>query len=145
MDNCSTISWGVQITYRWHDDDEDDDRFVLTNTLSWISWNNSPCITMPLHWDTLFWFRGNQSFLLLLNAACLGEKQHILIQCLWFYPTEVQTYDLPRSRWAQWILVVSWLLDGKIESVIKLKHLIVADKSKYLPKLMTVWLKLQLY
>jgi hypothetical protein len=34
---------------------------------------------MSLHWDTLFWFRGNQSLLLLLNAACLAEKQYIPI------------------------------------------------------------------
>jgi hypothetical protein len=34
---------------------------------------------MSLHWDTLFWFRANQSLLLLLNAACLAEKQYIPI------------------------------------------------------------------
>ena len=33
------------------------------------------------HWnsDTLFWFRANQSLLLLLNAASLAEKQQIPI------------------------------------------------------------------
>jgi hypothetical protein len=35
-----------------------------TNTLSWICivlahWNNSPCVDMSLHSDTLFWFRAN--------------------------------------------------------------------------------------
>jgi hypothetical protein len=30
---------------------------------------------MSLHSDTLFWFRANQTFLFLLNAACLVEKQ----------------------------------------------------------------------
>jgi hypothetical protein len=34
---------------------------------------------MLLHSDTLFWFRANQSLLLLLNAACLAEKQQIPI------------------------------------------------------------------
>jgi hypothetical protein len=42
-------------------------------------WNNNPRINMPLHSDTLFWFRANQSLLLLLNAACLAEKQQIPI------------------------------------------------------------------
>jgi hypothetical protein len=32
---------------------------------------------MSLHLDTLFWFRANQSFFFLLNAACLAEKQQI--------------------------------------------------------------------
>ena len=30
---------------------------------------------MLLHADTLFWFRANQSFLFLRNAACLAEKK----------------------------------------------------------------------
>ena len=34
---------------------------------------------MSPHSDTLFWFRANQSLLLLLNAACLAEKQQIPI------------------------------------------------------------------
>jgi hypothetical protein len=42
-------------------------------------WNNSPRVDMSLHSDTLFWFRGNQSLLFLLNAACLAEKQQISI------------------------------------------------------------------
>jgi hypothetical protein len=42
-------------------------------------WNNSPSIDMSLHWVTLFWFWANQSLLLLLNAACLAEKQQISI------------------------------------------------------------------
>jgi hypothetical protein len=55
-----------------------------TNTQSWIfivlaHWNNSPRIDMSLLSDTLFWFRANQSLLLLLNAACLAEKQQIPI------------------------------------------------------------------
>ena len=32
---------------------------------------------MSSYSDTLFWFRANQSLLLLLNAACLAEKQQI--------------------------------------------------------------------
>jgi hypothetical protein len=54
----------------------------LTNMPSWIfivlgHWNNSPRVDMLLNSDTLFWFRANQSFLFLLNAACLAEKQQI--------------------------------------------------------------------
>ena len=60
-----------------------------TNTLSWIfillaHWNNSPCIDMSLHSGTLFWFRDNQSLLLLLRAACLAEKQQIPINFIVF-------------------------------------------------------------
>jgi hypothetical protein len=57
-----------------------------TNMLSWIitvlaQWNNIPWVDMLLHLDTLrlFWFRANQSLLLLLNALCLEEKQQIPI------------------------------------------------------------------
>jgi hypothetical protein len=55
-----------------------------TNTLSCIffivlaHWNNSPRVDLSLHSDTLFWFR-DQSLLVLLNAACLAEKQQIPI------------------------------------------------------------------
>ena len=34
---------------------------------------------MSPHLDTLSWFRADQSFLFLLNAACLPEKQQISI------------------------------------------------------------------
>jgi hypothetical protein len=34
---------------------------------------------MSPHFDTLFWFLGNQSLLLLLKAAYLAEKQQIPI------------------------------------------------------------------
>ena len=49
---------------------------------SWIfivlaHWNNSTRVDMSLHLDTLFCFRANQSLLLLLNTACLAEKQQI--------------------------------------------------------------------
>jgi hypothetical protein len=32
---------------------------------------------MSLHSDTLFWFRANQSLLLLINTVCFAEKQQI--------------------------------------------------------------------
>jgi hypothetical protein len=59
-------------------------KLYKTNTPYWIfivlaHWNNKPRVDMSLHSDTLFWIRTNQSLLFLLNAACLAEKQHILI------------------------------------------------------------------
>jgi hypothetical protein len=55
-----------------------------TNMLSWTfivlaHWNNSPWINMLPHSNTLSSFWANQSLLYLLNAACLAEKQQILI------------------------------------------------------------------
>jgi hypothetical protein len=55
-----------------------------TNTLSWIfivlaNWNNSPQIDMLPHSDALSWFWANQSFLFLLDAAFLAEKQQMPI------------------------------------------------------------------
>jgi hypothetical protein len=63
--------------------------------------NNSPCIDISLISDTLFWFRAKQSLLLLLNAACLAEKQHIPIYSPWFDPTGARTHELPHSRRAR--------------------------------------------
>ena len=37
-------------------------------------WKNRPRLNMLLHLDTLFWYQGIQSFLLLFNAASLTEK-----------------------------------------------------------------------
>jgi len=44
---------------------------MMTNTRSWIfivlaPWNNSPRINTSPHSDTLYWFRANQSLLILL-------------------------------------------------------------------------------
>jgi hypothetical protein len=44
-------------------------------------WNNSLLIDMSPHSDTLSWFRDNQTWLFLLNAACLAQKKQIPI--LW--------------------------------------------------------------
>ena len=43
------------------------------------AWYYSLRVDMSLYSDTLSWFRANQSLLLLLNAACLAEKQQIPI------------------------------------------------------------------
>ena len=51
-----------------------------TNMLTWLFielayWKNSPLVDMSLHLGLILsWFRGNQSLLLLLNAACVAEK-----------------------------------------------------------------------
>jgi hypothetical protein len=49
--------------------------------VDWVlaHWNNCLRVDMSLHLDTLFRFRDNQSLLLLLNAACLAEKQQMTI------------------------------------------------------------------
>ena len=51
---------------------------------SWIfvvltHWNNNSWVDMSLHSDTLFWLRVIQPLLLLLNAACLAENQHMSV------------------------------------------------------------------
>lgn len=54
------------------------------NTLTCISvvlayCNNSPLIKIPIHPDTLSWFRVIQSQFLLFNTAYLAEKQQLQI------------------------------------------------------------------
>jgi hypothetical protein len=49
---------------------------------------------MSPHLDTLSWFRANQSFLFLLNAACLAEKQQIPILQSFVWPDRCSN---PRS------------------------------------------------
>ena len=58
----------------------------LTNMLSLnfivlAHWNNSSWVNMSSHSDTLSWFQNSKAnqFLILLNAVCLAEKQHISI------------------------------------------------------------------
>jgi hypothetical protein len=70
--HCSAISWREQVNYQW---DDDEVRLLDQHTeLDFYSANNSPCVDMSLHTDTLFWFQANQSLLFLLNTACLAEK-----------------------------------------------------------------------
>jgi hypothetical protein len=77
--------------------------------LSWIfivlaHWNNSLGINISLHSDTLSWFRANQSLFLLLNAACLAEKQQYQFHSLWFDQIGARSHDLPHSRRARYPL-----------------------------------------
>ena len=60
-----------------------------------VHWNNSPWVDMSLHSNTLFWFRVNQSLLLVLSALCLAEKQHILILFILVWPNSAESYNLP--------------------------------------------------
>jgi hypothetical protein len=46
-------------------------------SVSLAHWNNSPREDVSLHSDILSWFQVNQYQLLLLDAACLAEKQQI--------------------------------------------------------------------
>jgi hypothetical protein len=64
----------------------------LTNALSWIfivqtHWNNSPQVEMLFHSDTLFWFRTNLSFLLLMY----NEKATNTNFIVWYDTTRART------------------------------------------------------
>ena len=76
------------------------------NTLSSIyivlvHWNNSPRIDLSPHSGTLSWFRVNQSFLFLLNAACLSRNNKCQLYSLSFDPIGVRTHNLPHARRAR--------------------------------------------
>ena len=45
-------------------------------------------VDMLFHSDGLFWFRYNQSLLLLFDAVCWEEKQYVQIILFWFEQTE---------------------------------------------------------
>jgi hypothetical protein len=60
--NVSAISWREQV-----------------NFYSASSLKQQSAVEMSLHSDTVLWLRANQSLFLLLNAACLEEKQQIPI------------------------------------------------------------------
>ena len=66
---------------------------------------------ISLHSDTLSWFPANQFLLLLLNAACLAQKQQIKYQFygLWF---NLQTVE-----------------DGDLESAIQMTEVVEATNS----------------
>jgi hypothetical protein len=68
-DCCLTpiISWREQVMRWWW------------SSLSGGSLKQQSVGTHVIYLDTLSWFRANQSFLFLLYAACLVEKQQILI------------------------------------------------------------------
>jgi hypothetical protein len=80
----------ARISYiQWNDDDDDDDddvSFVLEQHAELDFYSATllkqqcPPVDISLHSDTLFWFRANQSLLLLLNAAydLLNSKQPML-------------------------------------------------------------------
>ena len=46
----------------------------------------------------LFWFRDNQSLILLYKVECLAEMQQIHILQFWFDPIGTGTHDLPHLR-----------------------------------------------
>ena len=72
---------------QWNDDDDDDDVSFVLEQHAELDFNSAtllkqqcPPVDISLHSDTLFWFRANQSLLLLLNAAydLLNSKQPML-------------------------------------------------------------------
>jgi len=72
----SKFSWREQVNFQW---DDDEARVVLDqhaelDLYSASSLKQQSRKDMSLHSDTLFWFRA-----VLLNAACLADKQQIPI------------------------------------------------------------------
>jgi hypothetical protein len=59
-------------------------------------WNNSSQIDMPSHSNT--WFRANQSLLILLNDACLAEKQQVPILKYLVWPLSELELTIYRTR-----------------------------------------------
>jgi hypothetical protein len=60
--------------------------------------SNITLVVMSLHSDTLSWFWVNQVLLFLLNAACLVEKQQIIILCSFVWPDLGLEHNIYRSR-----------------------------------------------
>jgi hypothetical protein len=90
-------------------------RYALYSTymLSWIFIvlvyrNNSPWVDMSLHWDTLSWFRANQSFLFLLDlylaSFCLSICHFELGHCIFFPRLRLAASDCPLG-----IIMTTWL------------------------------------
>ena len=81
--NCSAISWWEQVNFQWDNDGEVS--FVLDQHAE-LDFYSASSLKQQFtgrhvapHSDKLFWFRVNQSLLLLLNAECFAEKQQITI------------------------------------------------------------------
>jgi hypothetical protein len=54
------------------------DGFIMWSMLTlYVDHNFQHQVDMSLYLDTLFWFQAHPSLFLLLNAACLAEKQQI--------------------------------------------------------------------
>ena len=56
--------------------------------------NNIRRIYMPLHSKSLFWFRANQSLLLLLKASWFADSSKYQFNNLWFDPTIYHTWGM---------------------------------------------------
>lgn len=78
---------------------------------SWIfvvltHWNITHQVDMSFHSESLSWSQTNQSFVLLLKAACFAEKRQISLWlvCIWFgsnpWSTELEASTLTlHCRW----------------------------------------------
>jgi hypothetical protein len=70
VSNCLAISWWKQVTFGWDGVRFVLDQYVKLYFISLGNQNNSQKVDMSST-DTLFWYRANQSLLLLLSVACL--------------------------------------------------------------------------
>ena len=100
--------------------------------------SNRSRVDMSLHSDILFWFRVNQSLLLLVNAGCLEEKQIIQSYSLWLDSTGSGTHDLPHHRrarqpllhWCGWSYNVVLISSNVVPTIAELE-------------IMNIWLRYQ--
>jgi hypothetical protein len=53
---------------------------------------------MSFHYDTLSWFRAQQSYFLIMFCACRKSSKY-KCNILWFDPTWTQTHDLPHTNY----------------------------------------------
>ena len=92
---------------------------------------------MSSHSDTLSWFRANQSFLFLLNDACLAEKQQpeqgeklmpntLIMFGFFIYRINSCSYSYPDLSRTRWLLNISKIYTKKISYQNRMESLIVS-------------------
>jgi hypothetical protein len=116
--NFSAISWREQVNFQRNDDeahfvlDQHNDLFLLVLA----HWSKSPRSDMSFYSYTLFWLPANKSLLILLNAACLAEKQQMpfLKSLVWLdRGLELMIYrtrDKYVNHYATDVVLISWCI-----------------------------------
>ena len=91
-----------------------------TNTLNWIfivlaHWNNSPRVEMSLHSDTLFWFRANQSLLIVFRLLTYFVR-------LYNYEFWLSLCKIARSSV---ILLLPWFIIRNAAGLAEKQHILI--------------------
>ena len=76
-------------------------------------WNNNPQVDVSLHSDTLFWFRANQSLLLLLSREATNTYSLLVQTHVCCTQDEHANCCTTRIRWTEDIQWGSWVFDKK--------------------------------